>query len=362
MKFRGFMVKVATIIGTRPEIIRLSRIVPLLDSLCNHYLIHTGQNYDHYLNGLFFKELGIRNPDVVIDSKSQTLSEQLSKMFCGVERALKEIKPDKVLILGDTNTSLCAVICERLGFPVYHMEAGNRCFDLNVPEEKNRRIIDIVSSYNLPYTSGSRENLIQIGIPKNKIFQTGNPIYEVLKYYNRNILESNIMDKHIISSGDFVLATFHREENVDIKQNLKSILEALVKISESVKVIVSCHPRTRKRIEEFGFSSYNENISILDPIGFFDFVKLEKEAMCVISDSGTVQEECCILGTPMVTIRKSTERPETLECGANVISGLERDKIIDCFNIAVKNKGWNLPEGYSCNRVSEKVCNFILGV
>lgn len=350
-----------TILGTRPEIIRLSRIIGKLDQTCEHCVVHTGQNYDRTLNDIFFEELGIRKPDIVIDSKSDTLSGQLSKIFEGVEKALKEFNPDKVLLLGDTNSALCAVLAERLGYPVYHMEAGNRCYDLKVPEEKNRKVIDAVSSYNLPYTPNSRDNLLKEGVPKDRVFETGNPIHEVVCCYLTQVKNSTVLNKFKVSPKNFVLVTAHRAENVDVEERLISIINALNNISEQYDVIFSCHPRTKNRLSKLNIE-ISENLIITEPLGFFDFIKLESTALCAISDSGTVQEECCLFRVPTVTIRDSTERPETVECGSNIVSGLDSADIEACFNRAkVMNTGWSMPTGYLEERVSDKVVNFLVG-
>jgi len=347
--------KVMTILGTRPEIIRLSRVIPKLDRMCDHVLVYTGQNYDKTLKDIFFQELELREPDMVINSKSDTLGGQLSIMFREVERALNRHRPDKVLILGDTNTSLCTVIVERLGFPVYHMEAGNRCFDLKVPEEKNRRIIDCVSSFNLPYTPGSRENLLREGCDKRRIFETGNPIYEVLSFYRGRIERQPVPRER-----PYVLVTAHRAENVDVPERLENIFRALNHLHQDYRVIFSCHPRTRIRLEQFGIDP--GNIEVSEPMGFFQFVALEKCANLVVTDSGTVQEECCILNVPTVTIRDSTERPETVECGSNIVSGLEFEDIIRCAGMAKKmGREWKYPAGYIEKGVSDRVVNFLLG-
>lgn len=359
--------KIATIIGTRPEIIRLSRVIPLLDECCDHTLIHTGQNYDPTLKDVFFTDLKLRQPDIQLECQASTLAGQLSQIFTQIEETLTEIKPDKVLILGDTNTSLSAVIAERLKFPVYHMEAGNRCFDMKVPEEKNRKVIDAISSYNMPYTPGSRENLIREGISKHHIFESGNPIAEVLKYYSKQIDNSTIIRKlklGVAGVGGYVLVTAHREENVDNQTRLVSIVEALLKLSHKYKVVFSCHPRTKKRLSEFKLDEELKSKSIIihEPFGFFDFVKLEKEAVCVVTDSGTVQEECCILQTPTVTIRDSTERPETVECGSNIVSGIDPQCITNCTDVMIAEKSkWNLPIGYGDVNVSSRVVNYLMG-
>jgi UDP-N-acetylglucosamine 2-epimerase (non-hydrolysing) len=352
--------RILTILGTRPEIIRLARILPKLDKYCEHTILHTGQNYDRSLNDIFFEDLGLRKPDIIIDSKSQTLGQQIAKIFVGVEEALNKIKPDKVLILGDTNTSLCTVIVERLGYPVYHMEAGNRCFDLKVPEEVNRRIIDCASSFNLPYTPGSRENLLRDGIQKYRIFETGNPIHEVITFYQDQWAKSDILKKLGLPWNNLVLVTAHRAENVDDSSRLNNILLALADISKKFNVVVSCHPRTKTKLEQFDFS-FNDRIRVLEPMPFFDFIKLESLAQCVVSDSGTVQEECCLFHTPTITIRDSTERPETVECGSNIISGLKKDDILNCFDRTLSlPKDWKFPVGYKEIGVSDRVVNFLL--
>jgi len=352
--------KILTILGTRPEIIRLSRIIPKLDKCCEHIVIHTGQNYDNNLNGVFFEDLQLRQPDFFIDSKSDTVGQQLAKIFIGIESALNKYKPDKVLILGDTNTSLCAIIVERLGYPVYHMEAGNRCFDMKVPEEVNRRIIDQASSFNLPYTPGSRENLLRDGIQKHCIFETGNPINEVITFYQDKWSKSSIIKNLGIQGKDIVLVTAHREENVDDSKRLFNIKTALEQISKKFTVVVSCHPRTRNKLRKFDFT-FDDRIIVLEPMRFFDFIKLESWAKCVVSDSGTVQEECCLFHTPAVTIRDSTERPETVECGSNIVSGLETSDILNCFDRALSSsKDWKFPIGYKEDNVSDKVINFLL--
>lgn len=353
--------KIMTILGTRPEIIRLSRIMPKLDKVCQHVIVHTGQNYDKNLNDIFFEDLNLRLPDVVINSKSDTLGGQLAKIFVGVEQALNNHKPDKVLILGDTNTSLCTVIVERLGYPVYHMEAGNRCYDLKVPEEKNRKVIDCISSYNLPYTPGSRENLIREGIKKERIFETGNPINEVLNYYSDKWSKSDVLKRFALQgNNEIVLVTAHRAENVDVPERLISIIGALDEISKKQPVIFSCHPRTKNKIKQLNWEP-RDNFIITEPMGFFDFIKLESWAQCVISDSGTVQEECCLLKIPTVTIRDSTERPETVECGSNIVSGLKTDDILNCFKRAKSlDANWKIPIGYKEDNVSDRVINFLL--
>jgi UDP-N-acetylglucosamine 2-epimerase (non-hydrolysing) len=356
--------RVMTIIGTRPEIIRLSLIIKKLDHCAEHLLVHTGQNYTESLNNIFFKELEIRTPDYCLGAKSNLFGEQISIILKEIEKLLLCKRPDKVLILGDTNSGLCAVICERMGIPVYHMEAGNRCFDTKVPEEINRKIIDAISTHALPYTPGSRENLLNEGIPKKRIFVSGNPIYEVLNSYMDKIEDSRILDKLSIEEKGYFLVTAHRAENVDIKQRLEEIVKGIEKIENRyhLPVIISVHPRTKNRLEQFGLLFGNSDIRLLEPFGFFDFVKLEKNAKCVLTDSGTVQEECCILNVPAVTVRDSTERPETIECGSNILSGIDQEKILNCTQAMLSSpNSWNYPEGYTDINVSDKIVKFILG-
>lgn len=355
--------KVMTILGTRPEIIRLSLIIKKLDENCDHILVHTGQNYSSLLYDIFFQELNIRKPDYYLQVPSSSFGVQVGKLLQLIEETILSEKPDKILILGDTNSGLSAIIAERLGIPVFHMEAGNRCFDLKVPEEKNRRIIDAISTYAMPYTLGSRENLLKDGISKDKIFVSGNPIFEVLRYYDENIEKSNILRELNLEKGRYILATIHRAENVDVKERLEIIINAINSVQKELncKIIFSVHPRTKSKIEQFGFLNANKNIFYSEPFGFFDFVMLEKNCALVLTDSGTVQEECCIFQVPTVTIRDSTERPETVECGSNVVSGVSYEKIIMCSKLmANANQCWNYPDGYIDNNVSSKVVNFLL--
>jgi UDP-N-acetylglucosamine 2-epimerase (non-hydrolysing) len=353
------MAKILTILGTRPEIIRLSCIIPKLDAVCEHYVLHTGQNYDPNLNEIFFQELGLRPPNKIIHSKSASFGEQLGKIFTGVEQAINEFNPTRVLVLGDTNSGLSAFIAERLNIPVYHMEAGNRCNDLKVPEEKNRKVIDAISTYNLPYTELSRQNLLREGVPNNRITVTGNPIKEVINKYQSKISQSSILNKLNLEPNKYIIVTAHRAENVDDDYRLKSIFAALQEIAKEYKIVFSCHPRTRDKIQKFNVNT--DNIIILEPFGFFDFVNLEQNSFMAISDSGTVQEEMCLFKIPTVTIRDTTERPETVWCGSNVISGLDKDNIVACFNrMKSANRNWKVPEEYDQNNVSDVVVNILL--
>ena len=322
-------------------------------------MLHTGQNYDNNLNELFFQELELRKPNKIIDSKSQSFGEQLGKIFIGVEQAINEFNPTKVLVLGDTNSGLSAFIVERFNIPVYHMEAGNRCNDLKVPEEKNRKVIDAISTYNLPYTELSRQNLLREGVPNNKIAVTGNPIKEVINKYQNKISQSSILAKLNLQPKDYVIVTAHRAENVDDDSRLKSIFAALQEIAKEYKVVFSCHPRTRDKIQKFNVNT--DNIIVSEPFGFFDFVNLEQNCFMAISDSGTVQEEMCLFKIPTVTIRDTTERPETVWCGSNVISGLDKTNIVACFNrMKLSNRNWEVPVEYDRDNVSDVVVNILL--
>ena len=353
------MTKILTILGTRPEIIRLSCIIPKLDAACDHYVLHTGQNYDPNLNEIFFQELELRHPDKIIDSKSTSFGEQLGKIFTGVEQAINEFNPTRVLVLGDTNSGLSAFVAERFNIPVYHMEAGNRCNDLKVPEEKNRKVIDAISTYNLPYTELSRQNLLREGVPNNRIAVTGNPIKEVINKYQSKISQSSILAKLNLEPNKYIIVTAHRAENVDDDHRLKSIFAALQEIAKEYKIVFSCHPRTRDKIQKFNVNT--DNIIILEPFGFFDFVNLEQNSFMAISDSGTVQEEMCLFKIPTITIRDTTERPETVWCGSNVISGLDKDNIIACFNrMKSAGRNWKVPVEYDQSNVSDVVVNILL--
>ncbi len=297
-------------------------------------------------------------------NQQQTLGEQLAAIYKNLETIILKEKPDKVLVLGDTNSGLSSILAERMGIPVIHMEAGNRCFDLEVPEEKNRKIIDAVSSLNLPYTPQSKENLLNEGIPSKRIYLSGNPIYEVLNHYNNEIEQSGILDKLNLNKEDYFLVTAHRAENVDYEDRLMEIMKGINLVAETYqkRIICSLHPRTKSRIELSPKLEVHPLIEFHEPFGFFDFVKLEKSAFCVLTDSGTVQEECCLFHVPAVTIRKTTERPETIESGSNMLSGINAKQIVNCVKIMVnQQKDWTFPEGYDHKNVSDKVLKIILG-
>ena len=356
-------VKVMTVLGTRPEIIRLSRIIPKLDEFGQHVLVHTGQNYDPALNDVFFDQLGVRMPDHYLGAQGGT-GEQLSVILTGIESLLSTETPDRFLVLGDTNSALSAFMAKRMGVPVYHMEAGNRCYDDRVPEEVNRRVIDHCSDVLMPYTERSRQNLLREGIAGEQIYVTGNPILEVIRHYEEQISLSTVLSQSGLEAGRYFLVTLHRAENVDDEHRLRDLLIALDKLQgqHNQPVIVSTHPHTRQRMEDFGIEVQNPKVYFMPPFAFFDFIHLEMNAACVLTDSGTVQEECSILGLPAVTIRDVTERPETIESGSNILSGADPDSILRCVEIAVSRNGnWQAPQEYLVEDVSEKVVNIVMG-
>jgi UDP-N-acetylglucosamine 2-epimerase (non-hydrolysing) len=352
--------KILTIVGTRPELIRLSIIIEKLDKSFNHILVYTNQNYDYNLSTKFFEELNIRKPDYTFEKCINGVSEFLSNSFLEFDKIIKKESPDKILILGDTNSGLLGMIAAKNKIPIYHMEAGNRCYNTLVPEETNRKIIDSFSTYNLPYSESSKNNLLSEGYHKNNVFKTGNPIYEVLLKYDNEINSSNILEKLKINN-EYALVTIHRSENVDNEKTLSNIFGAINEISKKITIVLSLHPRTKDKLNNFKIL-LSENVIVSEPFGFFDFVKLEKNAKIVFSDSGTVQEECCILGVPCIILRDSTERHETVECGATILSGNMFEPIVQSFNlINVKNKNWIVPNDYIIPNVSDVVLNILVG-
>ncbi len=356
--------KLMTILGTRPEIIRLSRIIPKLDKLCDHVLVHTGQNYQRTLNEVFFEELNLRPPDHILECKGESQMELVGKIIFECEQVMLQEKPDRLLILGDTNSALSAIVAKRMGISVYHMEAGNRCYDDRVPEEINRRLIDHSSDILLPYTERSRANLLKEGITGERIYVTGNPIKEVLDYYASRIETSNAINDIGLETGKYFLVTLHRAENVDIEERLNSFIKAFHKLHNKYKIPVICivHPRTRSQLEKQSLVLEEEGIRAIEPLGLFDFVNLEKQAMCVLSDSGTVQEECCIFKVPSVTLRDVTERPETMEVGSNILSGADPDRILTCVQTVLSQRpAWNPPPEYLEGNVSNTVVKIVLG-
>lgn len=359
--------KIMTVVGTRPEIIRLSRVIPLLDERASaHVLVHTGQNYDERLNELFFRELGVRAPDEHMGVRAASFGEQAGAILAAGEALLRRHRPDRLLILGDTNSGLVALVARRLGIPVYHLEAGNRCYDDRVPEEVNRRVIDHCSSVLLPYTERSRQNLLAEGIPGQRIYVTGNPIKEVIDHYADRIAASGAMGELGVSAERFFLVTMHRAENVDVEARLRALVDALVALHAAygLPVVCSFHPRTRAKVEAFGVDVARAGLHFVPPLGFFDFVRLEQTAFCVLSDSGTVQEEACLFQTPNVTLRDVTERPETLEGGSNVLAGADVEAILGHVAAVAgtgRRGGWRVPPEYLAGNVADTVCRIVLG-
>lgn len=356
--------KIMTVLGTRPEIIRLSRVIPLLDEAAEHVLVHTGQNFHPGLSDVFFDELGVRDPDVYLGVKGESAGEQVGRLLERIEPVLREHHPDRLMVLGDTNSGLVSLIAKRMGIPVFHMEAGNRCYDDRVPEEVNRRVIDHSSSVLLPYTQRSKENLVREGIERSRIFVTGNPIKQVIDHYADRISVSDVLERLDLDPGAFLLVTMHRAENVDDQSRLRDIVQALelLHATHRLPTVCSLHPRTRSMIERFDVDIDRAGLRFLEPMGFFDFVRLEQEAWCILSDSGTVQEEACLFGTPNVTIREVTERPETIEVGSNLLSGTDPDRIAEAVALVTsEDAAWAAPAEYLPGNVAETVRRIVLG-
>lgn len=356
--------KVMTVFGTRPEIIRLSQVIKCLDELCEHVLVHTGQNYDPNLSEIFFDELALRQPDIHLGIRATGFADQAGQIIAKAGEILEQVKPDRLLILGDTNSGLAAIVAARMGIPVYHMEAGNRCYDDRVPEEINRRIIDHSSNILMPYTHRSKDNLRREGIPRERIFVIGNPIYQVLNAYAKEIAASDVLKRLDVTAGEYFLVTLHRAENVDDAARLERLLRGLALVADTYEepMVVSVHPRTADKMARFGLQPESERVRLLKPLGFFDFVALEKQAHCVLSDSGTVQEECCIFKVPNVTIRDVTERAETIEVGSNILTGSDPQMILNAVQVALcAGHSWEPPAEYLVPDVSTTVAKIVLG-
>jgi UDP-N-acetylglucosamine 2-epimerase (non-hydrolysing) len=357
------MTRVLTLLGTRPEIIRLSRVIAVLDESCEHVLVHTGQNFDDRLSGMFFRDLGLREPDLYMGVRGVGFADQIGQILARCEELFRAEKPDTVLILGDTNTGVAAFVAKRMGICVAHMEAGNRCFDDRVPEEVNRRVIDHCSTVLMPYTHRSAENLVREGIERRRIYVTGNPIKEVLGHYASRVDAADPFTTFGVKPGRYFLVTAHRAETVDDPARLASLVKALNATIEKydLPMLASLHPRTADKMQEFGIDA--GRIRFVPPLGLFDFVRLEKEAFCVLSDSGTVQEECCIFGVPTVTMREVTERPETIECGSNILAGVGAERILPAIDLAIRSAGrWSPPAEYLVDNVSDIVARIVLGI
>ncbi len=356
--------KLVTLFGTRPEIIRLSQIIRLLDKHCKQVVIHTGQNYDPNLSDIFFEQLGVRAPDIHLGVQATSFGQQVGQILERAGEALARIKPDRLLILGDTNSCLAAIVAARMAIAVYHMEAGNRCYDDRVPEEINRRLIDHCSDVLMPYTHRSKENLLHEGVERQRIFVIGNPITEVLNAYTASIEASEVLTRLNVSPGNYFLATLHRAENVDDPARLSKLLQGLALVADAYErpMIVSLHPRTADKIASPGLRLPSDRIRLEKAFGFFDFVKLERLARCVLSDSGTVQEECCIFQVPNVTIRDVTERAETVEVGSNMLTGADPESILNSVRLVLEsNPSWTPPAEYLERNVSASVSKIVLG-
>jgi len=357
--------KIATVIGTRPEIIRLSRVMAALDRHTDHVIIHTGQNYDFELNQVFFDDLGIRKPDYFLDAAGGTAAETIGLVITRSDVVLRQVLPDAVLILGDTNSCLAAIAAKRLKIPVFHMEAGNRCFDQRVPEEINRRIVDHISDINMPYSSISREYLLREGLPPDRIIKTGSPMYEVLHFYLPQITASDVLVRLGLSEQEYYVVSAHREENIDSRRQFAGLIEVLTNLARmGRRVIVSTHPRTRKRMEVEDIA-LPPGVELMKPFGFHDYVKLQMGARAVLSDSGTITEESSILNFPALNIREAHERPEGMEEGAVMMVGMNWQRVQEGLTVLEaqargENRTLRLVPDYTAPNVSEKVVRIIL--
>ena len=354
------MTKVMTIVGTRPEIIRLAATIKRLDRTVDHVLVHTGQNYDYELNEIFFEELALRSPDFFLGVDTGSLGSVLGGVLAKTEEVLDEVRPDALLVLGDTNSCISALMAARKGIPVYHMEAGNRSYDNNVPEETNRRMVDHVSDYNLAYTEHARRNLLAEGKHPRQVIVTGSPMREVLDTQREAIEASDALGRLGLTEGQYFLVSAHREENVDSPARLSLLLDCLEALRDhyGLPILVSTHPRTRKRLEALGREI--EGVAWHKPLGFNDYNKLQMSAKCVLSDSGTIAEESSILNFPAVTLRDSIERPEALDTGAIIMTGLDPSNVLEAVSLATQSPGPNVPVDYTTPNTSERAVNFII--
>jgi UDP-N-acetylglucosamine 2-epimerase len=359
--------KVMTIVGTRPEIIKLSRVIAELDQRVNHVLVHTGQNFDFELNEIFFRDLAIRAPDHYLDVAGANAAETIGNIIAKADRVLEQVTPDAVLLYGDTNSCLAVIAAKRRKIPVFHMEAGNRCFDQRVPEELNRKVVDHLSDINMPHSEHARRYLLDEGLRPETVIKTGSPMKEVLEHYRAEIESSDVLARLGLSLHDYFVVSAHREENIDDEINFRDLLESLNAIATNYgkRLIVSTHPRTRKRLESLGASGLSGLIELVKPLGFFDYVKLQSRALCVISDSGTLSEEASILGFAGVMIRQAHERPEGMDEAAVIMSGLEPQRVLDAIALNIAHHaagapGSHLVADYDTDNVSHKVVRVIL--
>ena len=359
--------KVMTIVGTRPELIKLSRVIAELDKFTDHILVHTGQNYDYELNEVFFKDLGLKKPEYFLDAIGDTTAGTIGNIIIKTDEVLVKEKPDAVLLYGDTNSCLSVISAKRRKIPIFHMEAGNRCFDQRVPEEINRKIVDHTSDINMTLTEHARRYLIAEGIRPETILKTGSSMLEVLNFHKSQIDESKILSQLNLQKNDYFLVSTHREENIDSDKNFDALLESLNAIATKYKkrIIVSTHPRTRKRLEAVDNNYFHNKIEFMKPLGFFDYIALQINAMCVVSDSGTITEESSLLGFPAVTIRQAHERPEGMDEGTLIMCGLSKDKVLDSIDVVVaqhsdKQSNFKIISDYNVDNVSKKVLRIIL--
>ena len=356
--------RVATIVGTRPEVIRLSRVISRLRQDCDHTLIHTGQNYDHNLNGVFFADLDLASPNVQLNAARRTATHTIAAVLEGVDKVLREVEPDAVLVLGDTNSGLALLAAKRLGISTFHMEAGNRCFDDRVPEEINRRVIDHIADINLPYSQIAREHLIQEGLPSHRIIVTGSPMREVLSYYEDRFAASSILERLGLSEHSFYVASLHREENVDNPHRLKGFVEMfnLLSRNHGLPVIVSTHPRTRSRLGKLNVKIH-EGVRLHEPLSFTDYVRLQMGSKCVLSDSGTISEEASILGFRALNLRDSHERPEAMEEAAVMMVGSSPERVFQALNLHATDERNTIvvrtPSSYQVSSVSQKIVRIL---
>ncbi|MBI3044323.1 MAG: UDP-N-acetylglucosamine 2-epimerase (non-hydrolyzing) [Betaproteobacteria bacterium] len=359
-------IKVMTVVGTRPEVIKLSRVIAELDRRVSHVLVHTGQNYDHELNQVFFEQLGIRKPDHFLECAAGSVAETIAHVISRSDRVLAKEKPDALLVLGDTNSCLAVIAAKRRKVPVFHMEAGNRCFDERVPEEINRRIVDHTADINLAYTEHARRYLLAEGLRPETVMKTGSPMFEVLRHYQPRIRRSPVLRTLGLAPGRYFVVSAHREENVDNPRNLRGLLDALAAVSKRYghKIIFSTHPRTRARLSGAG-ARRSSRIEFLKPLGFLDYVKLQMNARCVLSDSGTLTEESSILGFPAVMIRQAHERPEGMDEAAVIMADLKPARVMDAIELAVahysgRKRPFRVVGDYTADNVSQKVVRIIL--
>ena len=364
--FKMKKIKIFTVVGTRPEIIKLSEVIKALDRETDHILVHTGQNYDYELNEIFFKDLGLRKPDYFLNAAGAGFVETAANAILKIDPVLAKEEPDAFLILGDTNSCLAAYAAKRRKIPIFHMEAGNRCFDERVPEEINRRVVDHISDVNLVYSEHARRHLLREGLPPELVIKTGSPMYEVISVHRERAESSKILEELGLKPMEYFVLSSHREENIDNEKNFNRFLETIKRLSERyrMRIVFSVHPRTRKRIDEKGVI-FPDNVLALKPLGFLDYIKLQKNAFCVLSDSGTINEEASILNFPAVNIRETHERHEAIDEAATVMSGLDPERVLQAVEVVIKQGRLNdrtirLVSDYGSPNVSEKVMRIIL--